>query len=351
MIGDVLKYAPVCGIKVGPRSRISAPIFILLIVVVSSHAYPRDLDGRLGPILSPNNARPALVLKGGSFEVQARSRVELQLTSDAAPLPIETIWVRLPNGIFQGTSKLPPDVAPGTYALETNTKDFEDTNRRSVYVYEEFPETYRIAHLSNLRAGAESGRDENVLRSITAINVSKAAIVLITGDLTDGGTPEQFVRALDLLNECGAPTFVCPGPAEIVSERALEYLGPTPFAFRFGPDGYLGHFTAESSGWDPTGASGRLHRLRRLIRSARWSVGFTNRYDPHGNVRDHLVLFRDDPLDFLICALQAEGRTGEFEIPWGGAIGYAADGARRGAVQLFEVDSSGVALVDVSTSE
>lgn len=351
MMGDVLKYVGSLNSRGHLRSLVSLSIFVFVVMVFNAQACSREQDGRLGLVLVPNNARPALVQMGDSFAVLARSTAELHLTSVTVSLSVKTTWLRLPNGLYKGLSELPPGIPAGTYALESVSKDTEDTNYRSVFVYEKFPETYRVAHLSNLRIGSKMGRDTGIYQSTKAINEAEATLVLVTGDLTSAGTPKQFAQALDMLSDCRAPTLVCPGPAEIASGLSLEYLGPTPFAVRFGLDGYLGYYAAEQGGWDPEGRSGELHRLRRSIRSARWSVGFTNRYDPDGSLRDHLVLFRDNPLDVLICALHSGAQTRQFDIPWGDARGFAMDGSTRGAVQFFEVSSGGVQLVDVPSPE
>lgn len=351
MMGDVLNYLWSRDSGGQPRSLMSLPIFVFVVTLINAQAYAREQDGRLGLVLVPNNARPALVEMGDSFAVLARSKAEMHLTSVTVSLSIKTTWLRLPNGFYEGVSELPAGIPAGTYALESVSEGAKDTNHRSVFVYEKFPETYRVVHLANLRIGSDIGRDTGIYQSTKAINEAGAAIVLVTGDLTSAGTPKQFAQALDMLNDCRAPTLVCPGPVEIASGLSEEYLGPTPFALRFGPDGYLGYYTSEQGGWDPEGSSGRLHRLRRSIRSARWSVGFTNRYDPDGSLRDHLVLFRDNPLDVLICALHPGAQTSRFGIPWGDARGFAADGSTRGAVQFFDVSSGGVHLVDVPRPE
>ena len=314
------------------------------LVLLGTGAWAREADGRLGLLLLPNDARPALVQAGQSFTVVAREQAKLSLKSVSDSFAVGIRWVRLPNGLYEGVGRVPPGAPPGTYTLEGVSDGTEDRNFRSVFVYESFPETYRVAHLSNLRIGSETGRDTRIFQSTKAINAAGVAIVLVTGDLTDAGTPQQYAQALDLLGDCLAPTLVSVGRVEQASGLAGDFLGPPTFAVRFGPDGYLGYYSATIDELDLEGRAGEMYRMRRSIRSAYWSVGFTNYYGPEVPLRDQLVLFRDDPLDVVITARQSLRREVGFGIPWGDTRGFAMPTSERGAVQIYEVGRGGVHL-------
>lgn len=326
------------------------PVFTAACVfLLSTAACAREADGSLGLVLIPNDARPALVLRGDSFSVLTRAEADLRLTSVSGSHSLRTDWARLPSGLYEGVSHVPAGVAAGPYTLEADSDGGGDQNFRSVFVYESFPESYRIAHLTNLRIGSETGRDTRIYQSTKEINEAGVSIVLVTGDLTSTGSREQFAQALDLLSDCRAPTLVCLGSVEMASGLSRDYLGPASFAHRFGLDGYLGHYTPELAGLDVRGRAGELHRMRRSIRDARWSVGFTNYYGPETSLRDRLVLFRDDPLDYVICAKRSGGHEARFGVPWGWrtsgrTTGFAMPVSARGAVQIFDVRPGGVQL-------
>ncbi|MDK1021155.1 MAG: hypothetical protein QGD90_05920 [Candidatus Hydrogenedentes bacterium] len=319
--------------------------------LLSMAACAREADGSLGLVLLPNDARPALVQSGGTFSVLTRAEAELRLTSVSATHSLSTAWARLPSGLYEGVSHVPAEIAAGTYTLEADSDGGEDRNSRSVFVYDVFPVSYRIAHLTNLRIGAETGRDTRIYQSTKAINEAGVSIVLVTGDLTSAGSREQFAQALDLLSDCRAPTLVSLGSAEIASALSRDYLGPATFTHRFGLDGYLGYYTSELGELDLRGRSGKLHRARRSIRDARWSVGFTNHYGPESCLRDQLVLFRDNPLDYVICAKRPGGDQAQFSVPWGRTSGFAMQATARGAVQIFDVGLGGLQLVQGPGSE
>ncbi len=325
---------------------------------LSAAACAREADGSLGLVLLPNDARPALVKGGGSFSVLTRAEAKLRLVSDLDTHSLSTSWVRLPDGLFEGVSVVPVEITAGPYTLEAVSDGGEDRNSRSVFVYGAFPESYRIAHLANLQIGLQTGRDAGVQRSVKAINEADVSIVFVTGDLTSTGSGAQFAQALDLLSNCRAPTFVCLGNVEAASGLSRDYMGPTPFVVRFGLDGYLGHYVSGPGEVDMRGRAGKLHRARRSIRDARWSVGFTNRYGLDSGFRDQLVLFRDDPLDYVICAGRSGGGEGLFSVPWGQrtggrTVGFAMPASARGAVQIFDVGPGpgGLQLVQGPGSE
>ncbi len=314
------------------------------LVLLGMGAWAREADGRLGLLLLPNDARPALVQVGQSFTVVAGEEAELALESVSDSFAVMTSWVRLPNGLYEGVGRVPPGAPRGAYTLKGVSDGTEDRNFRSVFVYESFPETYRVAHLSNLRIGSETGRDTRIFQSTKAINEASVSIVLVTGDLTNAGTAKQYAQALDLLGDCRAPTLVSVGRAEQVSGQAGDFLGPTTFAVRFGLDGYLGYYSATPDELDIEGRAGEMYRMRRSIRSARWSVGFANYYGPDGGLRDQLVLFRDDPLDVVITARYPLMREVRFDIPWGNTKGFAMPTSDQGAVQIYDVGPGGVHL-------
>jgi len=319
-------------------------LVMLCLAFLSTGAQAREADGRLGLLLLPNDARPALVLAGQSFVVVAREQAELALKSISGTFDVRTRWIRLPSGLHEGVGRVPPGAPPGMYTLEGVSDGTKDRNFRSVFVYESFPETYRVAHLSNLRIGSETGRDTRIFQSTKAINEADVAIVLVTGDLTNAGTPKQYAQALDLLGDCLAPTLVSLGHAEQASGLAGDFLGPSTFALRFGWDGYLGYYSATLDDLDMEGRAGEMYRMRRSIRSARWSVGFTNDYGPDVRLRDQLILFLDDPLDVVITARHALTHEVRFSIPWGDTRGFAMPTSDRGGVQIYDVGPGGVHL-------
>ena len=321
-----------------------AVVFLLF----AAPAWPRDADGRLGLLVLPNDTRPALVLRGEAFVVVARARAKLTLISTSAAHPVSIIWAPVAGGLVRGTCNLPPDVPPGPLTLEAINDTTTDRNARSVFVYDAFPESYSFAHLSHLRI--DSGSEASLDNALLDLDGPGFSFVLVTGELTEDGTAGQIAQALSALADIRLPTFVCPGHAEMASGLAEDYFGPMPFTFRFGADGYLGHYLPQMDGPDISGRAGKLHRLRRSIRASRWSVGFLNAYGPEGATRDQLVLFRDDPLDYVISAEQASGPGFEFNIPWGKTVGFGSSGRTR-TVQAFELSPVRLQLMDTDEEQ
>lgn len=329
---------------------------VLIAAAISLWAFPslaRDEAGRLDIVISPNNTRPAMVTPGSWFEVTLRDRAQLTLHSVSGQFSVAVNWSPNTGGPWRGRCRVAANLPPGVYSLRATTASEVDENHRALFVYGSFPDEYRVAHLTNLRLGSKEGRDMRIYQSIKAINASGASLVLVGGELTAGGTPEQLALVVDMMNGCIAPTFVCPGAGDIDAGNAESYFGSVPMAFRFGPDGYLGHHLSgrDSSGF--SGTAGRAYTLRRELRSARWSVGFSDRFGGELAVRDQLVLFVDDPLDYLMTAKGPRGTEvgAPISIEWGSTRGLPVPAADQGAVQLFAVGRGGVQIIEMPEEE
>ena len=119
-------------------------------------------------------------------------------------------------------------LATGTYALEAVAEGRTDTNARAVFVTHPMPD-YPVVHLSDVHIGRPN-RDpapEAVFRRLLEqINGIRAAFVLITGDLTEGGEPEQFQEFLTLLEALQAHV-VGPSQPDACSIDDFYYLART----------------------------------------------------------------------------------------------------------------------------
>src|SRR5690606_12112049 len=148
-----------------------------------------------------------------------------------------------------------------------------------------------------------------------ALNESAAAFVLMTGNLTDEGAPDQCQRFLEILNRCDPPTSVSPGGRDRAGAYA-DFSGPPVHAFTFGAHRLL-LFAAADARLVPHGGGveADLEILRRRLKPCRWTVGATHRYDIDMGMRAPIGLFVDNPLDHLLAGPDPDG--GEGRVPWG----------------------------------
>lgn len=302
-------------------------LFIVLLTPIL--AFAREQNGAPDLIRSPHNARPTLVLQGETFSVELLEEAALLLRSGEQTIPLTATWTRLPGGNVTGECRVPPGVAAGTYTLEATSPTRADQNTRSVYIYDAFPEDYRIAHIAEAAASSDSLR-----KALRTANESGAAFVLITAPFAKTDTRESLQLFSDALDESTVPTFVCPQQIAQNGDLYTAFFGTTPYAFRFGKDAYLAFDASHRSLSD---APAEEHRLRRQFRPARWSIGFTPRYDATMNMRSQLTLFVDDPLDVLITG--AATRAEQSTIPWGLTDRIATVGS---GIRLIEVSERGV---------
>ena len=321
---------------------------LITLLLLAGSAFAREPDGTLGLIQSPNNGVPVMAVAGDTFEAITQGRARLRLVGLLQSHPIETVWTDLPGGLARGISAIPADLPIGRYALEAVSGERRDRNERAIFIRDRFPEYYVFAHLSDVHIGKTRGaaRDsETVFREvIEAINASEAAFALITGDLTENGDEDQFRRFIEGLDACTLPTYVCVGNHDRKARNYERFFGPFTYRFRFGRDGYLVYDTKDFVTADELGPQdGLLHRYRRELKSCRWMIGATHRYEAMMGMRAQLILFVDDPIDYLFFGhWHRENTPDQIIVPWGQTHVSVVPAAINGVYRLVDVTAGGL---------
>lgn len=258
-------------------------VWLFLFWTYTAHA----ADMRL---LSPNQGEPALVLRGGEFEVRATEQSQVALVSGDLRVPLAGVWSR--NGTLC-LVRVPEDMLPGKYAIEVGGA----TNYNAVFVYNEIPRRYSIACVP-----ASTGPSPAALKEIVQlINSSGAALALFLGPLTSSGSAEDLKLAAEALRGCSAPTLTTPGADDIARGEYGHYFGSGWHGVRFGEDAYLSLNSADLVPLDELGQGpAEIQRFRRINRSARWTIAFTGRLSRRSALRTLLTLYTDDPADFVL---------------------------------------------------
>ena len=327
-------------------------IFPMLVLAAAAHA--RNAGGVLELVITPNNGAPVIIGPGETFEATLAQRACLRLIrADGTGLDLDPEWTELPGGILRATCKTSPGLDLGPYALEASADGRADTNVRSVYVSEILVD-YAIVHITDMhigKANRDPAPDIVFQRLIQHINGVKPAFVLISGDLTENGEPEQFRRFFEVLDTCVLPTFVCPGNHDRQGVNYENTFGPLVYSIQYGVDGYLVFDTKDFVIADDLDAQvGELQRLRRAMKPSRWSIGMTHRYDPSMSMRSQLVLFVDDPLDYLIFG-HWHSENDYKTVPWGTTPVVVTPAAVDGAWRLILVTQAGILPQEVQTLE
>ncbi|MBI5252248.1 MAG: metallophosphoesterase [Desulfomonile tiedjei] len=89
----------------------------------------------------------------------------------------------------------------------------------------------RIAHLSDLHFGRRISR-ANLQALERDLMAQAPELLVVTGDLTDRGTIEQFRSAKEFFRSVGLPFISVPGNREIAVSAVLEWVLPTWLAMR-----------------------------------------------------------------------------------------------------------------------
>mgnify|MGYP002346894776 FL=1 len=316
---------------------------LLILFPLSGHA--RDASGTLDLLITPNNGMPAMVTPGGAFDAVLREKGELRMLRDGKALPLTAEWTDLPGGRFRAHCTVPAGAVVGAWSLECAAGGKTDATVRAVFVFAEFPEYYIIAHLSDVHIGFDGVPAEETFRkTVSAVNDSDAAFAVITGDLTHGGTPDQFRKLLEVMDTCMVPTFVTTGNHDRDGQVYENFFGPLTYRFTLGRDGYLAFDTKDFMVADSLGVQdGLLCEYRRELKPCRWVIGLAHRYEPMMGMRAQLTLFVDDPLDLLLFGhIHRELNPDKGEVmPWGTTPMVAVPAERDGKYRLIDITAQG----------
>ena len=302
-----------------------------IIIICAGLASARDQDGLLSTIITPNEGRPAIVVRGDTFEVDLAHKVDY-IALNNRKLTVE--WQKGSGSNIKAVCNIPSDFPAGAYTIEAVSGNKKDANSRSVFVLDAFPEQYTVAHISD-------PRNPGTLREMAAtVNEARASFVLITGNLTENGSIKQFNSLLRSLKGFEAPTFLSPDKSDRTEGFYEKVFGDPIYMFKFSKDGYI---SIDTSRLDlnniPDNQNGRLHMLRRAIKSCRWSTGFTSRYETSLDIRTQMALFIDNPLDFLLSGAETATQS---KTPWGNTITVTTAPADMAGPNLFVVSAKGI---------
>lgn len=226
----------------------------------------RDAEGRLTFIRYPISTRPEFVPTGGTLTVDVARSVfdsctcSFHLFLVVGGQRMEINAVQLPpadDATYRFSATVPQGTTPGLYDLAAHKGANDDVSNRAVAVVNDFPTEYTVLHLTDIHIGQQKNGVENGAPMFTKLiekaNEIKPDFVLVTGDDTNNGTPEQFKTFLGMLDGIHAPTFVVAGNHDFKQKTADAYLGTSRYDFTFGKDFYLGFDTQEEIGFpDPT---------------------------------------------------------------------------------------------------
>lgn len=327
--------------------RLQFAALLLALLGASGTAHARNAEGALDFLLLPNNGVPALLAGGEEFSVEARGEATLELSGLGGNFPVEVQWAPAQGDRQRGACKAPAHLPAGLYSLTATHAGGKDTNTRAVAVLPPAEDYYVLAHLSDTHIGSarHKRKSTDILRDeIALINKSGAVFCLITGDLTDNGKPEEFKDFVEVLDAFTMPTFVCPGNHDRDGLNYEKTFGVLDYAFAYGRDGYLSFDTKDYVTAADTGPqAGALESLRRGIKAARWSIGFSHRYEPLQGMRSQLALFVDNPLDYLLFGhWHRENTEEEKGVPWGRTRISVVPAGINGAFRLIDVTPAGL---------
>ncbi len=210
---------------------------------VAEKSLPLQVSAR---IVLPRIGAPALVLKGSSFEIivdapadasnwQARVYREYQDFS----LSLSDITYNSSTGQWNLNATVAPSTNLDLYdlylELTTGGQPLELVEWNAVAVYESFPESFTIVHITDTHIFSTPGyRDVQLRNTIHEANLMNADLILLTGDLVETPGDTAFNRVRSCMRSSRIPIFACPGNHDLPGPLYEEIIGPEYYAFEFG---------------------------------------------------------------------------------------------------------------------
>src|SRR6185312_7752582 len=128
----------------------------------------------------------------------------------------------------------------------------------------------RLAHVSDLHFGHH---DPKVAATLAAdLAAQSPDLVVVSGDLTQRGTPEEFELARAFLDSLASPVFAVPGNHDLGRNLVRRFLDPYGL--------YRRYIAPEIEPFLETGgiALAGLNTTRRALADRDWSNGSINRH-------------------------------------------------------------------------
>jgi len=221
---------------------------VALIIILATFASIVPVFGRAVPIDDPVGyplpTNPEPVLLGGALRVEVRAGSGAtswagSLTGKYGSSELTPLNSSYSDGWWTVFFGVPSDVYPALYDLELEWSDgdslAEYTQPRSVWVLEEWPETLKVAQISDIHL--PYGAD--VLATfVYEANLVDADMIVATGDIVDRETTTAAWNYLqEITGRLGIPIFLLPGNHDYAgadSEYFQEYGGQKNYSVVIG---------------------------------------------------------------------------------------------------------------------
>ncbi len=205
-------------------------------------------------IKKPLSTQPQIIKRGDIFAVHCLSdknsknwKVNLYLEENIYPLKIskkefnqkEQVWI-----LFCKTTK---DIPVELYDIEVINNKVKDLRPRAVKIVEEYKSNFYFAHLTDTHIGGPYPfAEETLQKTIEELNLTNPEFIIITGDITDNGKPKEYLKFLEILNNCRIPTYIIPGNHDVEAHKDMEqllrwkrYMGENYYSLIYGDYNFL----------------------------------------------------------------------------------------------------------------
>jgi len=202
----------------------------------------------------PTSTNPVILTAGNSFEIKVNStplvlgwNVSLYAKYQKVSALLQSEKYDNKSKLWKLVAKVPENAITSLYNLSVRAKtkegELEFVQPRAVQVIDSFPENFSFVHITDIHIGKLGYNTiESFEQAINEINLINPSFVIITGDITDHDSEEEYATFYLLLQKFTVPTFVCVGNHDVYSsilkkregQTYEKYIGDLNYTFRFG---------------------------------------------------------------------------------------------------------------------
>jgi predicted phosphodiesterase len=197
-------------------------------------------------IYLPRIIAPALVLNGSSFEIvvdaptdAAGWQASVYREYQDFTLSLSDITYNSSTGQWNLNATVAPTTNPDLYDLHLELTTGGETltlvEWNAVAVYESFPESFTIIHITDSHIFSNpSYRDVQLRKTIHEANLMKADLIIFTGDLVETPSSTSFNRVKSCIRSSRIPVLATTGNHDLPGPLYEEILGPQYHTHEFG---------------------------------------------------------------------------------------------------------------------
>ena len=216
----------------------------------------QDKLASVSKIIYPKIGNPAIVLNGSYFEIRVIApanisewNIELYREYANQTVTFDSPMRNATTGMWYINTLIPSNSIFALFDLVISISDGSSSTElienNAVQVRKEFPTDLKIVHITDTHIWhTRPEANTRLLYTMYQASARDADVIILTGDLCEGGDMNSFRQVHSLLTNSDVPVFVLPGnhdrdPVGSGYSNYMSFFGPDYYTANIGPNIFL----------------------------------------------------------------------------------------------------------------